>query len=351
MSAAFLRKYATATTSTANIRIPIIKRAVVDFAVSADWTPAAGDVKVSKDGGAAANIGTLPTAVTMGNTAYWEFTLTGTELTAKTVVVTVADSATKAVEDQAFVIETYGHASALYAVDFDDSVRFGMTALPNAAAAASGGVLINGSNTGTVTLAALTVTGAQTNTGGIVGNITGNLSGSVGSVTGATGSVTGAVGSVTGSVGSIASGGIASTSFAAGAITAAAIADAAIDTATFAAGATIPRCTLADTLTTYTNNTPQTGNVYTLVDTEIAALTAAVAALPTATTITDAILVKAVPTSNTSNTIADCLNAARAQGFGKWAKSGTSLILYAPDGTTIVRTFTLDSATAPTTRE
>jgi hypothetical protein len=46
------------------------------------------------------------------------------------------------------------------------------------------------------------------------------------------------------------------------AITAAKIADAAIDTATFAAGTTIPRCTLVDTLTTYTGNTPQTGDSY-----------------------------------------------------------------------------------------
>jgi hypothetical protein len=47
----------------------------------------------------------------------------------------------------------------LTAVDNQDSVRGGMTALPNAAAAASGGLLINGTNTGTVSLAALTVVG------------------------------------------------------------------------------------------------------------------------------------------------------------------------------------------------
>jgi hypothetical protein len=60
-------------------------------------------------------------------------------------------------------------------------------AVPSAAAGASGGLLISGSNSGTTTLAALTVTGATTMTGGlagaITGNITGNLSGSVGSVT------------------------------------------------------------------------------------------------------------------------------------------------------------------------
>lgn len=54
------------------------------------------------------------------------------------------------------------------AVDFYDSVRMGMTALPNAAAAASGGLIINGSNAGTVTLAALTCTGTFTVSDGIV---------------------------------------------------------------------------------------------------------------------------------------------------------------------------------------
>jgi len=110
---AFLRKYATAT----RIYVPIIKRGVVDYAVGADWTPAASDVKVSIDGGAAANIGTLPTAITMGNAAYWDFTISSGETTGKKIVVTVSDSATKAVEDQCFLIETYGHASAEYQAD------------------------------------------------------------------------------------------------------------------------------------------------------------------------------------------------------------------------------------------
>lgn len=119
MSAAFLRKYNTAITATTaqSIKIPMIKRGVVDFAVGADWTPATGDVKVSKDGGAAASIATLPAAVAMGNTAYWEFVFSNTELACGTLVVTVADSATKAVEDQEFIIETFGNASAMYVWD------------------------------------------------------------------------------------------------------------------------------------------------------------------------------------------------------------------------------------------
>lgn len=61
-------------------------------------------------------------------------------------------------------------------------------------------------------------------------------------------------------------------------------------------------------------------------------------------------LAQAVATSNTANTVGDALNAARAQGFGKWTLSGTTLTLYAADGTTAVRTFTLDSSTTPTSR-
>ena len=61
-------------------------------------------------------------------------------------------------------------------------------------------------------------------------------------------------------------------------------------------------------------------------------------------------LAQAVPTSNTANTVGDALNAARAQGFGKWVRSGTTLTLFAPDGTTPVHSFTLDDPLLPTQR-
>lgn len=113
-----MRKYNTLlVTGTTAIRIPIIKRAVVDFAVGADWTPAAGDVKVFVDGAAVANITNLPTAIASGNTAQWEFILTAAELSCKQILVMVADAATKAIEDQSFSVETYGNASAMYAAD------------------------------------------------------------------------------------------------------------------------------------------------------------------------------------------------------------------------------------------
>lgn len=114
----FLRKYNTLTvTGTTAIRVPMIKRGVVDFAVGADWTPAAGDVKILIDGTAAANVANLPTAIAAGNTALWEFILTAAELTGKQIEVTIADSATKAVEDQSFIVETFGNASAMYQAD------------------------------------------------------------------------------------------------------------------------------------------------------------------------------------------------------------------------------------------
>lgn len=115
----FLRKYNTLlVTGTTAIRIPIIKRGVVDFAVSADWTPAAGDVKIAVDGAAPTNVTNLPTAVASGNGAYWEFILTGAELSCKQAIVTIVDAATKAIEDQSFIVETFGNASALYQADF-----------------------------------------------------------------------------------------------------------------------------------------------------------------------------------------------------------------------------------------
>lgn len=116
---AFQSKYGVAR----HIYIPVPKAGSANHAVGADWTPAAGDVKISKDGGAAANVTNLPTAIAMGNSAIWDFSLTATEMQAAQVVVTVADSATKAVDDTGFEIETYGNASAQHAFDFGTATQ------------------------------------------------------------------------------------------------------------------------------------------------------------------------------------------------------------------------------------
>jgi hypothetical protein len=66
------------------------------------------------------------------------------------VNVTVADAAAKAVEDQMFLLSTYGNASARHKVNLNDSVRAGLTALPNAAAEAAGGLYTRGAGAGQI---------------------------------------------------------------------------------------------------------------------------------------------------------------------------------------------------------
>lgn len=51
-----------------------------------------------------------------------------------------------------------------------------------------------------------------------------------------------------------------------------------------------------------------------------------------------------------TTTVGDALKAAWTQGRGKWALSGTTLNIYAPDGTTVLAALTLDSTTSPTSR-
>lgn len=108
-----LQKYGTQCT----ILFPLVKAGSNNFAVSGDYTHASGDVKISKDGGAAATATNAPSAITMGNGAVWSLTLTATEMQAAEIVVTIIDAATKAVEDQAIVIHTHGNASAKIVAD------------------------------------------------------------------------------------------------------------------------------------------------------------------------------------------------------------------------------------------
>ena len=122
-----LAKYNTQTA----ITFPIVKRGVVDLAATADWTPATGDTKISKDGGNYANTSNNPSAVGGTGSIGWTLTLTATELQCAVADVQIVDSATKAVEDQFLKVYTYGNASAKIPVDLSDTVRLGLTALPN----------------------------------------------------------------------------------------------------------------------------------------------------------------------------------------------------------------------------
>lgn len=146
----FWAKYGTETTFT----FPILKRAVIDLAATADWTPATGDTKVSKDGGNVANTTNNPAAVGGTGSVLWTLTLTATELQAAVVDVQIVDSAAKTIEDQVIKIFTYGNASAKIVPDLSDIVRMGLTALPNAAAEASGGLYTRGSGAGQINQAA-----------------------------------------------------------------------------------------------------------------------------------------------------------------------------------------------------
>jgi hypothetical protein len=141
-----LAKYGTALT----VRIPLIKAGSNNFAVGADYTPVAGDTKITRDGGGAQNTVNNPAALVMGNGAIWTLVIAATELQSAEVVITCIDAATKAIEDQALIIHTYGNASARHAVDLNDAVRAGLTALPNAAAEAAGGLYTRGTGAGQI---------------------------------------------------------------------------------------------------------------------------------------------------------------------------------------------------------
>jgi hypothetical protein len=118
--AEFLRKYNTAAT----VNVPMIKAGVRDFAVSADWTPANPDVRVSKDEGALANITTLPVPVNTGAPS-WKFSLSAAEMSCARLTVMIVDTAPKGVEDNQFDVVTFGNAAAQYATDFSNLPTLG----------------------------------------------------------------------------------------------------------------------------------------------------------------------------------------------------------------------------------
>jgi len=113
MADIYLRKYGVAV----DIDIDLYSTNGVDLKV--DATFAAGDVKVRKDNGAEANIGTLPTD--RGNT--YSQPLAIAELQAARTIITYIDqTAPKAWMDKAVIVETYGHASAQHAFDLDTAL-------------------------------------------------------------------------------------------------------------------------------------------------------------------------------------------------------------------------------------
>jgi hypothetical protein len=115
---AHLRKYGAAAQIDG---IPLITKGAVDF--EANPTLAAGDVTISKDGGAFASIEGAGTfgdfvAVAPASSTSVQVRPDATAMTCKTLVIRFIDQTTpKEWEDQEVLIETYGHASAMHPFD------------------------------------------------------------------------------------------------------------------------------------------------------------------------------------------------------------------------------------------
>lgn len=97
------------------VMFPLITRGSVDYKTGATF--AAGDAKISKDGGAFASTTNTPTE--LGN-GWYQLVLTATELQAARIAISVISPAgPKVYEDQAIYIEVYGNVSAEHELDLD----------------------------------------------------------------------------------------------------------------------------------------------------------------------------------------------------------------------------------------
>lgn len=90
------------------------------------------------------------------------------------------------------------------------------------------------------------------------------------------------------------------------------------------------------------------------VDTEVAAIKAKTDNLPASPAAVGSAMTldmtQAIASSQTNATVGAALLGMEAQAVGKWTLVDTTLTLYRRDGTTVVRTFTLDAANNPTSR-
>lgn len=218
-------------------------------------TIAAGDFKVSKDGGATADLTTLPTN-TPGASAMVKLTLSATEMTADNVTVICTDAV--GAEWCDLIINLQTAARQIDDLATPTNITAGtittVTTLTNLPAITAGWLTAAG-------IAADAITDAKVAADVTIASVTG----AVGSVTGAVGSVTGAVGSVTGNVGGNVVGSVASVT--AGVTLAASAVQAiwdALTTALTTVGSIGKK--LADwtvgTIDTYTGNTKQTGDAF-----------------------------------------------------------------------------------------
>ena len=129
--------------------IPLITRGAVDL--KAHPTLAAGDVKVSKDGGAFNNLTTLPTVTPAAGTSV-RVSLSATEMQAARLAVVLhrPDHAQGMGRPGSSSSRRSGTRARRYQHDLNDGVRLGLTALPNAAAEAAGGLYTRGTGAGQI---------------------------------------------------------------------------------------------------------------------------------------------------------------------------------------------------------
>lgn len=162
-------------------------------------TLATGDFKIEKDGGAAANLATLPTVSPAGGSSI-SIALSATEMQCQQAVIRMVDAAGAEWNDDCIHIFTVGDPSAYMQFDlFAATVGITAAAVSQIVAAVWNALRANHTATGSF--------------GEGISSVQGSVTGSVASVTG------NVAGNVTGVVGGVAAGGIAATSFAADAIT------------------------------------------------------------------------------------------------------------------------------------
>jgi len=113
-----LRKYGVLLTTAKAIQFTLYQVDGVDIEPAATF--AAGDIKISKNGGAEVDTANLPTDEGNG----YRLILTAAELTASRIRLFIVDqTATKVWLDIEINIETFGHASAMFVTDFDEVMR------------------------------------------------------------------------------------------------------------------------------------------------------------------------------------------------------------------------------------
>lgn len=132
------------------ITFPLMKQGTNNLAGTSDYTEAAGDVKIIKDGtGGGANATNSMGANLVGNSTIWRLQLTAAEMQAKEIVVKISDHPTgRTIDDQVIIILTYGDPAALWAADLSNSVNLGLSGLPNVQQGNVGALLTSGTGTG-----------------------------------------------------------------------------------------------------------------------------------------------------------------------------------------------------------